>query len=601
MDKASEVFKKVGDAGESTSGRLAKIAGAVGGIVAVGEAANFLKGALSAAADEQKNMAVLNNTLSTNLHLTDAQKDSNEKWITSLQNATGVSRDDLEPALGKLVIAGEDLTTAHKNMAIATDIAAARHVDLATVVQGIAKAAATGQTTALGRLGLATKDASGKTLTLQQVLANAAKTMGGSAAAAANTAAGRAEILGLKFKDLKVQIGSFLLPVMDKLTSVLSGVVGWLSDKLPGAIAKVQAYLAPFIGEAQQIFNVLFHGDFTGGPFEEDSPFIAGVFKARDILVKISDFVEAHLKPILIGLGITVALMAAPFLTVAAGLVFAYVHFQTFRDVVNDVAIFLVQKVFPVVQQFAGYLVEQFSHVVAWVQQYWPQIQEAVGHVMVAVQDVITVVATAISIFWDEWGASIVSVLEAAWTLVQTTVKNAVKVVQDVIAFALALINGDWGKAWDALKDLVGTVLGQLVADLKFGLALVEGVFTGVMNEVIDAWDGAWETVKSIVGDAVQWVLDKIGTITGPLQKVSGFIGGALNTVAPGAGLIVGKASGGPVAAGHTYRVNELGQEFFTPSTAGNITPNGDIMGVLGAILDAVNSQKDTMVRLART
>lgn len=37
-------------------------------------------------------------------------------------------------------------------------------------------------------------------------------------------------------------------------------------------------------GAASQLFNVLFKGDFTGGPFEEDSGFIDGLFKLRDAL-----------------------------------------------------------------------------------------------------------------------------------------------------------------------------------------------------------------------------------------------------------------------------------------------------------------------------
>lgn len=40
-----------------------------------------------------------------------------------------------------------------------------------------------------------------------------------------------------------------------------------------------------------------------------------------------------------------------------------------------------------------------------------------------------------------------------------------------------------------------------------------------------------------------------------------------------------GKASGGPVRAGHSYLVGENGPEMFTPMNAGNITPNGKMGG----------------------
>ena len=44
-----------------------------------------------------------------------------------------------------------------------------------------------------------------------------------------------------------------------------------------------------------------------------------------------------------------------------------------------------------------------------------------------------------------------------------------------------------------------------------------------------------------------------------------------------------GKATGGPVQAGTTYMVGEKGQELFTPSVSGSITPNSQIKGMMGS------------------
>jgi phage-related minor tail protein len=47
-----------------------------------------------------------------------------------------------------------------------------------------------------------------------------------------------------------------------------------------------------------------------------------------------------------------------------------------------------------------------------------------------------------------------------------------------------------------------------------------------------------------------------------------------------GVGIVAGKrAMGGPVAGGSTYLVGERGPELFTPSSSGNITPNGAMGG----------------------
>ena len=66
----------------------------------------------------------------------------------------------------------------------------------------IAKAYA-GNIGALGRLGIATKDAEGKTMTFEQVMARAVATFGGSAATAATTTAGKMAVLKARFAAFK--------------------------------------------------------------------------------------------------------------------------------------------------------------------------------------------------------------------------------------------------------------------------------------------------------------------------------------------------------------------------------------------------------------
>lgn len=446
---ATKAFSEAEGGGSKLGGTLLKLGAAVGGVFAVKEGIDVLKDSMKEAAAEQQNMAVLNHTLDENLHTTEAQKEANEKWITSLQNATGVSRDELEPALGKLVIAGEDLTTAHKNMAIATDIAAARHIDLATVIAGIAKAAATGHTTALGRLGLATKDAAGHTLTLDQVLQNASKTMGGSAAAAADTAAGRAKILSEKFTDLKVQIGSYLIPVMSVLTTALSGVVGWLGDKLPGAIDKVKTFLSPLVADFKLAVEI-FQAAFSGVKFADDTGWIGAVEKLATATKTTADWIQQTLLPALVGfaqwvignqpvligflsalgVGFTVwavtaaaaaletALAMAPVILLAvaigalvAGVIWAYQNWGWFHDAIDKVATFMRDTLWPIMQNVAGWIAHSLI----------PTIQSIVVVFFQIVDDI----SGLWSGLWDGIGAAITWTWEHVIEPVIDTMKRA--------------------------------------------------------------------------------------------------------------------------------------------------------------------------------
>ena len=79
-------------------------------------------------------------------------------------------------------------------------------------------------------------------------------------------------------------------------------------------------------------------------------------------------------------------------------------------------------------------------------------------------------------------------------------------------------------------------------------------------------------------------------TVSGEIKAATAIIG-QIKTDAVGAvAKTDGKAVGGPVAAGSTYMVGELGPELFTPSSAGSITPNNQLSsgGSSQAIVDAL-------------
>lgn len=80
-------------------------------------------------------------------------------------------------------------------------------------------------------------------------------------------------------------------------------------------------------------------------------------------------------------------------------------------------------------------------------------------------------------------------------------------------------------------------------------------------------------------GEAFSGLLDDI------LSKLIDFgVSTALNAIFPGLGTIVNgaRAMGGPVASGSSYLVGEKGPEIFTPSSAGSITSNSDMMSAGG-------------------
>ena len=99
--------------------------------------------------------------------------------------------------------------------------------------------------------------------------------------------------------------------------------------------------------------------------------------------------------------------------------------------------------------------------------------------------------------------------------------------------------------------------------------------------------------VQKIVGFVV-------GAMAGGAGAAAGAAGGAAaaSTTAAGVGggmnamgTIPAMANGGPVQADHLYMVNERGQEFFLPSTSGNIITNEKLRKTMGERKD-----KDSLI-----
>jgi competence protein ComGC len=170
-----------------------------------------------AAVEDQKSAALLANTLKNTTHATKDQIASVEDWISKQGQLYGVTDDDLRPALAKLAAATGDITKAQKSASLAMDVAAGNGKSLSAVTQTLAKAISTGSVTALGKYQVATKNADGTTKSLAEVTDELSKKYGGSAAKAADTAAGKFQRLKVDLSETAEAIGYKLLPYADDL------------------------------------------------------------------------------------------------------------------------------------------------------------------------------------------------------------------------------------------------------------------------------------------------------------------------------------------------------------------------------------------------
>lgn len=286
---ASRAIKGVGDESEKTHGKLGRMGGIgkTAGLAIAGGAAAAATGAVvagkalwgmaqGAAADEaaQKRLAL---GLANTTGATRGQVASVEEWISSQGTALGVTDDELRPALQRLAQSTGDVTKAQGLASLAMDVSKGTGKDLETVSAALGRAY-DGNTGALGRLGVKTKDAEGNALSFDQIQKNLASTFSGQASTAADTFEGRMGRLNLMFGEAQESVGAALLPTLTKLG-------GWLLDKGVPALKDLGEKIGPKVKE-------MFDG--LKRTIDENRP---GLEKLGTIVGQVANFVVTKLLP----------------------------------------------------------------------------------------------------------------------------------------------------------------------------------------------------------------------------------------------------------------------------------------------------------------
>jgi hypothetical protein len=306
-DHASGTFAKVGHSADLTGGKMRKMGAAAkvgftalaaGAAIAGIAAFKFAKGAM----EDQQAAAKLALQLKNSAGATKGQVAATEQWITAQGKALGVADDDLRPALSNLVTATHDVGKAQRLTSLAMDISAAKGKSLKSVSEALMKAQ-NGNVGGLGRLGVATKDAAGKTLSFEAIQKNLAKTFHGSAKTAAETTAGRFQRLKLIMSETGESIGYKLLPPLTKLAGwvlstglpAMSRFGNWMSTTFGPVLARLGGYISGTIVPAFRQF-----GAVASEKLAAVMPRIqAGATKVRAVLEQVGGVIQTRVLPII--------------------------------------------------------------------------------------------------------------------------------------------------------------------------------------------------------------------------------------------------------------------------------------------------------------
>lgn len=228
--QASSKLRGIGDDAQKSGKRFSDLSGGMkaaalgaGAFIAT-NVVGFLKdAAVNAMADvkaqQQLELAVDNATTATGKEI-DALGD----YIDKTQAATGITDDQLRPALANLVRATGDVEKAQELMATAMDISTATGKPLETVTMALSKAYM-GNVASLGRLGIRVRDTEGDYLSFEEVVDKANETFGGATQQAAESTEGKLARLAIAVDEAKEGFGEMiLLPVAEWFADIFGNL-----------------------------------------------------------------------------------------------------------------------------------------------------------------------------------------------------------------------------------------------------------------------------------------------------------------------------------------------------------------------------------------
>jgi len=416
---ATLVVKAVADVKDATSGLdevssrsdkmkagLSTAAKAATGVL-IGLGAAFVS-AGKAAAEDAQGAALLAQSLTKTTGATKDQIAGVEDWISSMSAATGVADDQLRPALSTLARATGDVSKSQDALKVAMDVAAATGTDVESVSKAIAKGYA-GQTTAIGKLVPGLDQATLASGDMTAVMAELQSKMGGSAAAAANTTAGKMQRMTVSFNEAKEAVGAGLLPVMSQFAGVMA-TVGTLVQNNPKAVTALAIAVAA-LATAVIITNA--------------------VVSTWATIVKIATAVQwlwnAAMSANPIGLVIILVL------AMIAAVILLWKHSDRFRELVTalwDVMESGAKSVAATVSSAFSTVRNAIATALNWVRSNWPTILAVLtGPIGIAVALIVK--------NWDQIksaAGTAFDAIESAWRSTINTIKNVVAGIGAVLA-----------------------------------------------------------------------------------------------------------------------------------------------------------------------
>ena len=502
--------------------RFGSVVSSTGAKIAAGLAAagivRWLGQSVKAAEEAEVTTAKLNRAVTA----------SGTPWITyaghmkevvdAQSQLSAYSGGTLKGALATLTQGTGNASKALQLLAVTTDLARGKNIDLNTAAKIVGKVAM-GNVTALTRYGIVVKKGTSATAALAMLQARFA----GQASAYGATSAGAQEKFNNALKKLQVTIGTVLLPIVTSFTGKITGLL----QKFQALPAPVQKFIVAVaaIGAAVAII----------APFVSS---IIGVMQAMKIAAGIAKLWAAAQWLL------NAAMSANPLVLIGLAIVALVAAF-----------IILWKKC----DWFRNFWIGLWEQVKGVAQAVWPVIKAVGEKIVAALQWAWDAVAAAVKWFWGWAGPFITTYVTAWWAVIKANAEAIATIIKWLWDNVGAAVRWFWGWAGPYIKtaiDLwhqnISTVIHLIVAVVKTAWDAISTAVRFAVDSVIATihtigavvafLQGVWDRVKDGASSAVHAVTGFFGNIGGKIKDAVGNAGKLLYDV--GEAIVQGLVSG---------------------------------------------------------
>lgn len=385
----------------------------------------------------------------------------------------------------------------------------------------------------------------GDVASAQKVLLGELETQfGGSAEAAANTAAGGMEKLRLKFEDIQESIGERLVPWLEKLGGWLERGMQWWDS----------------LGERGQTIVLV----------------MAAVAAAIGPVVTVIGALVTAIGAIATPVGLVVAAIVA----LVAGLVYLYKTNDGFRAWVDGIVAVLREKLQVAFEYIQTVVIPALADAFEWikanvlpaVRQAFEDLQPAIEQIGAAFGDLWEFIKVAVpatgKIIADvahgiaavfEWLAPVISVV---WDTIVSQIEAAIAIVRAVIQTVTAAIRGDWSGVWEGIRAIAAGVWQGIVGLVSGALGVLRNIVSGALNWIGGVFSSVWNGIRNATFSAFKTVTDIVwgamngarNTVQGALGAIGGLFAGVAGTASRALSSLADVVSAPFRAAGNAIR-----------------------------------------------